>query len=363
MGSFLMWSVISDCAGESLSSWLVRMALAAGCDPLSLTHTLWPGWRTWTHDVDRVLTKSQLSVLQMHSGLSDVSLHHMTLAGLLGNPVGQPLQPINGKITGVIPLGIRNRSCLGGVQFCPKCLSEDKHPYFRLMWRLSFSTVCLKHQCLLKMGCPHCGESVQYHRLTAPDENIHLCFRCLTDLREAFTEQAELQAMAFQQFALGSQGYQNSVVACGKHNHEDWLVIEFFVRLIRYATRKHGGALNELFSYAGIPVRKDIVGPLSLPLEYLSVSDRARLFSVAWPLILGGPAQFSMLARKYGLTFNGLSAFSPPDCLKILLADLPLHHVPHAQKQSKICLGVRSRRSVEHQWALLLRRSRVGKYE
>ncbi|EKN3402656.1 TniQ family protein [Yersinia enterocolitica] len=356
-----MWSVVSECPGESLSSWLVRVALDAGCDPLSLAHAIWPGWRAWTHDVDRALTRQQLSVLERHSGLDEVSLHSMTLAGLLGNSVGQPLVPLNGVLTGVIPLGICNRSCPGGVQFCPLCLSDDHRPYFRLTWRLAYSMSCLRHQCLLNMRCPRCGEPVQYHRLKAPDERIYLCFRCLADLRESVPEPAGLQVMAFQKTALSSLAHRNDVDQCGRRITDDWQAMVYFcIRLIRYAARRHDGALNELLRYSGITVRSDMAGPLALPVEYLPVHERAGLFTAAWHLLQNGPEQFAILARKYGLTFNGLSAFCPPDCLLPLLKDLPFHPVPHTEKQIVTSDGARSRRRVEHRWACLMRRIGVA---
>jgi len=54
---------------EIISSWLVRAALAQGCDPMVLTGEIWPKWRIWTRDVDRFLDETPLTRLVASSGI------------------------------------------------------------------------------------------------------------------------------------------------------------------------------------------------------------------------------------------------------------------------------------------------------
>lgn len=49
-----IWTIPVDLqSDELLSSWLVRVALENGCDPLALTAALWPSRRAWSSDIDR----------------------------------------------------------------------------------------------------------------------------------------------------------------------------------------------------------------------------------------------------------------------------------------------------------------------
>lgn len=65
-----------------------------------------------------------------------------------------------------------------GMCYCPLCLKEDEEPYYRVDWRLSFVTMCLKHNCLLVNKCPHCKEEINLYRLPITAENQGVCCWC-----------------------------------------------------------------------------------------------------------------------------------------------------------------------------------------
>ena len=49
---------------ELLSSWLIRTAIAQGCQPLTLTHKIWgKSWRPWTSDLDLNIDSEYLQIL------------------------------------------------------------------------------------------------------------------------------------------------------------------------------------------------------------------------------------------------------------------------------------------------------------
>ena len=74
------WGVsIPLLSDELFSSWLVRVALTLGCDPLALSSTLWPGWRIWTQDADRGLSEDRLSRL---AEVSNIPLEDLTASSL-----------------------------------------------------------------------------------------------------------------------------------------------------------------------------------------------------------------------------------------------------------------------------------------
>ncbi len=64
---------------EIISSWLVRAALAQGCDPMVLTGEVWPKWRIWTRDADRFLDDAPLNKLTAPAGIPLSSFRAATL--------------------------------------------------------------------------------------------------------------------------------------------------------------------------------------------------------------------------------------------------------------------------------------------
>src|SRR3954466_10189782 len=68
------WPIpVSLLPDELFSSWLVRVALAHGCDPLTLTRTIWPRWRVWCSDLDRGIDASHLKSISECSGINESS--------------------------------------------------------------------------------------------------------------------------------------------------------------------------------------------------------------------------------------------------------------------------------------------------
>lgn len=347
--------------GESLSSWLVRVSLASGCDPLSLTSCIWPGWRAWTHDIDRSLTAAQVCALASLTGLSHKAIYALTLGELMQVSPHHLTHPINGAARWLIPRGIRNRTCVTGAQFCPVCLAEDLYPYFRLEWRLALATACIKHKCLLSAFCPCCGKPVQYHRLTAQDRSITCCFNCGANLCESESEQVDDTVIRFQDVALRALNHENLCDGFSPLAGDDWLALgRYYIQLVRIASRQRNSAMKDLFRCVGVRIHRKLSPPSALPLEYLSTNERAALYAAVWPLLRDGTAKFVALAQECGLTRTALEAQYPPRFLNEMLRILPENSVPHAHVGSTLIRPPRSQHAVERQWALFLRRTSRG---
>lgn len=69
-----------------------------------------------------------------------------------------------------------------GLMFCPKCLVEDTHPYYRKHWRYHFYNACSKHNVFLIDRCGSCQERVRISKMKVSD-TIALCSKCGRDLR------------------------------------------------------------------------------------------------------------------------------------------------------------------------------------
>lgn len=168
---------------ELLSSWLVRVALANGCDPLVISWAIWDKWRGWANDIDRNPGNERLVTLSNYSGESLNDLQNSTLFPIALVVLGR--EPIANELwPWILTTGTRNRIRKGGLQYCVDCLKEDKKPYYRRKWRLAWHVSCIKHGKSLLDCCPHCQAPIEPHRLVAKDRVITKCASCHLSLLE-----------------------------------------------------------------------------------------------------------------------------------------------------------------------------------
>lgn len=174
---------------ELLSSWIVRLSIAHGQKLHTFTRLLWKDSGIWARDVDKSVTKEQVKVLAEKCGVKFENAWETTLENYVGliYETHKPLGP-SAWITSV---GINHRTRIKfGLQFCPQCLAEDQKPYFRRHWRLSFFTVCTKHEIQLLDCCPKCFSPVNFHRdelgnyYSFAPSYITRCYNCQFDLRK-----------------------------------------------------------------------------------------------------------------------------------------------------------------------------------
>lgn len=213
------WAIrVSMLQDELFSTWLVRAALAQGCDPMDLTGSLWPRWRPWTLDIDRGLRGDRLAILASRSGVEARRLEESTLRPLIA-AVAPDARPEHAVWPWVLTQGSRNRRRYGGMQFCASCLAEDATPYFRRSWRLAWHVGCLRHRTLLADHCGQCRSPIEPHLLRATDLTLCKCATCRSDLRRTTTAPACVQALEFQAaadqvLAEGSGAWSGTVVTC-----------------------------------------------------------------------------------------------------------------------------------------------------
>ena len=192
------WAIhVAVLPDELLSTWLVRAALAQGCDPMHLTGWLWPRWRAWTVDRDRGLREDRLAILAARSGVDALRLEAATLRPLL-KAVAPSVRADRSTWPWMLAQGSRNRRRSGGLQFCPPCLAEDATPYFRRAWRLVWHVGCARHRTLLADHCGRCQALVEPHRVRSSDLTLCRCPGCGHDLRRTTTAAVCAEALAFQ---------------------------------------------------------------------------------------------------------------------------------------------------------------------
>lgn len=262
---------------ELLSSWLVRTALANGCDPLMFTGAIWPRWRVWTGDVDRYPPADRLVVVSKMSNIPVEALEASTLSPTVRRILGV-LPRKDSTWPWILAVGARNRRRSGGLQYCPVCLSEDAKPYFRLQWRLAWHTGCEKHGCQLEDRCPGCGAPIEPHRQSAENGSMGHCSTCRASLSDVDLTPLPLpgQALKFQSVADeaaagGATWFDGAEVGCG-----DWFALaRFYTGLVRRIARHESAWLMKVGQTLDIQCEALIDSP---PLELLRTHDRALLF-------------------------------------------------------------------------------------
>lgn len=176
--------------GESLSSWIVRLADAHAMSVQALSAWLMGrGRQAFGEDVDRGAWHELLEALVSCTGVEPAGAHETTLKSLEGALWGSIAT--NGPARWVLPIGkVGTHRTRYGVQFCAACLSTDEKPYLRLRWRLAFHVCCPVHHCLLSDRCGHCAAPVAAHRWRTGQmqrlgtSGIVFCHACGADRRE-----------------------------------------------------------------------------------------------------------------------------------------------------------------------------------
>lgn len=347
---------------ESISSWLARTALLQGCDPLVLSGSIWPGVRVWTMDIDRGLNAEHLQALSLNSGIDIKHFEKAALRTDVEKIVGLDL-PNTGSWPWVLALGARNRRRLGGLQFCPICLTEDVEPYFRKQWRFSWHTACAKHDLSLVDKCAVCEAPIAPHQLVAEDKKLNFCSRCRTDLRGVSALPADHCALAFQNFA--DQTLASGVGMYGQEvvTRSDWFAVaRFYTKLVKATTYQKTSKLALALLALGIDIDWKKISTTGLPLELLSTSERVELLGTLQKLMRLGVEPFFTALNEHKISYNSLASLHSP--LPTPLS--PLLGLPSNRKRivsrtkQRNGLSPSPEASVRKAWARLQRKIKAG---
>ena len=343
---------------EIISSWLVRAALAQGCDPMVLTGEIWPKWRIWTRDADRFLDDAPLNKLVASAGISLSCFRAATLKSVAERVSNGPL-PDKAVWPWISALGARNTKRRSGLQYCPACLRDDGIPYYRLQWRFSWHVGCEHHHCLLLDRCPHCGAPFEPHRLHAEDGHVAVCATCSGNLRGvgAITPCSD-DAMAFQNAGDEAIRHGRSQFMAQLTETDAWFVgASFLSALLRRANRSDAEALHAFLESMGIAAPALPLDP-GTGVELLGTAERHLLLDVLWKLMRTDLAEVSMHLQKSGITRQGFVSKGErmPDLFAEVFAQLP----DNARGPRKLAVREpgqpRPRHEVMRMWRRLQRR-------
>lgn len=341
---------------ELLSSWLIRMAMMQGCDPLVLTSYLWPQRRVWARDIDR----GTMGRPHDCAGLSESDFSELTL-GAIASRIADRRELGDAVWPWILAAGCRNRRRHGGLQFCPACLATDASPYYRRRWRLAWHTSCIEHSCLLMDSCGVCGSVPEPHRLTLANPHLAVCATCGADFRTQIPQACSLQAARFQLnaddvVARGAASYGNVSIT----TIEWFRLARFVVALLRAAGRKGSQRFGRMFSRLGVEPESTWSPITGHPLELLSAGDRMTLLAPAYQVLHMGPDALVDAALSSCLTRRALFSVGghAPPVLGALVSALPEGTSKAPRKSSDKQRQPRSRAFVERMVARLKRRVR-----
>lgn len=291
---------------ELLSSWLVRLAMAHSLKLHTFCALVWSRHKQiWNRDIDKCADQSILNTLAEKTATSPERVTRTTLSDYQGrlyekhNPYGNTLW--------IMPVGVYHRTRRRyGLQFCPRCLAEDKEPYYRRSWRLAFITFCETHCISLFDRCPQCSAPVNFHRNELGDrrkwlpESIAQCYACRYDLREtpatAVEQLSDCRLLEFQKsLTKALENGWTQVAGYGPvYSHLFFTVLHQLMKVC--ATGKRATGLREAVSRElNIESPLPVLTEGSRDIERLDITERRKLLDMARYLLDEWPQRFVSL--------------------------------------------------------------------
>ncbi|MDP1666117.1 MAG: TniQ family protein [Methylobacter sp.] len=273
---------------ELLSSWLIRTALANGCDPLIVSWVIWGKWRAWTNDIDRNPGEDRMHTLSKFSGKDLDDLNQSILLPIASTILGR--EPTANELwPWLLTTGTRNRLRKGGIQYCVECLKEDKKPYFRREWRFAWHVGCSKHGQSLRDSCPHCNAPLEPHRLVAEDREITKCVSCNLRLLDVMVLPVfHADAMLFQIWSDNILNHQQQPVVHGMAvSVSSWFEIaRYYESFIRRCLISPPPALQSLSESLNFRLDQNIIADVELiAFEQMNVRARSALLKSIFKLM------------------------------------------------------------------------------
>ena len=154
--------------GEIFSSWFARCAYAHKTHPRTFWHLHFPKDKfiyTLSENIDASVSDEILQIISIKTRFGFSKLRNMTMKSYDGFLQEEIISNGNNKF-------------LTNYRFCPKCLKEDKIPYFKKEHRVVFSTFCKKHKCYLQDKCSKCQSQISVLKMFNNELSYEYCCNC-----------------------------------------------------------------------------------------------------------------------------------------------------------------------------------------
>ena len=171
---------------ELFTSWLARNATVNFLQTSTFINKYFPEYKNWflNRDLDILADEKFFNNFSKRMNIDSRTLNQTSLksyAGYLNEEILEETR--NALISPVKIKGLTNK--LNGLKYCPLCLKEEN--YFKKEWRLSFYTVCTKHNIIMLDKCPQCGEPLTIVRRKNDIKEFN-CWKCGFIFQDAETE-------------------------------------------------------------------------------------------------------------------------------------------------------------------------------
>lgn len=310
---------------ETISSWLVRVALAHRCSPEELAQWIWPSRRAWTADIDRGVLEGRLRSLEQCAGIRADTFQKAALAPIARRIEGKAPNP-KSAWRWILTRGPVTARRQGTAQYCPECLSTDCVPHYRLPWRFAWHIACPRHHTELVDRCSECSSAILFYRLGQRAPHVALCALCGADLRRSERSTCNREALLFQNMA--DRAALNGHATCfGKEfGTTDWFsVASFFVALLRRAASHPSKAMNEVLQGLGVEPPSAVPPVSGARIERLQTRDRQEILERVWRIMSRNADQFRDAVEQSRISRQGWCGKRReiPESVARILPELP----------------------------------------
>lgn len=315
---------------ELTSSWIVRLALAHGHSAQAFSHLVLKR-NIWKMDFDITSDEIALEIIAHRTNTPIQRARQTTLGAYEGwlftslstNGVQKWFLTRNQnprftrEVRKVNTSGINSCTKGYGLQFCPLCLTEDREPYFRRIWRLAHIVLCTKHRVPLMNKCAKCGESINFH-LTP--RNLHelkhpflitQCFSCFSDLRDSAVEQSrthiDVKEIEFQRYLL--DGLMRGSISLPHHGQiYSHLFFDGLYQILSglIVGRRGKNLRGALKSYFNLRIFSEEHLSQNLPIRRLDITERRGLLEASRLLLENWPDRFVMFSKSHKVSIKNL---------------------------------------------------------
>lgn len=222
---------------ELLSSWLTRMAMEhkRSLSTFLSLYVRHEGSAISRTDMDFLYDEKLIDILALKSSLSKQEIMSMSLRSEEGhlfvcNDCLYPPKQIRKLV---------DKRTHHGLMYCPKCLAEDKIPYFRKQWRYTFYNICPKHKTFLTDRCWKCYERVNYTK-NRHLKNLALCSKCEYDLRTTLSLSIPTHfSIGLDAVSWLEEGLNNGYFSIDGKKVKSVFIFEVYTKLVYLLERQH----------------------------------------------------------------------------------------------------------------------------
>jgi Zn ribbon nucleic-acid-binding protein len=171
---------------ELFTSWIARNASINFLQTSTFINKYFPEYKNWflNRDLDILVDENFLKNFSKRTNINIEKLKQTSLKSYEGY-LSEKIYDItrNALISPVKIRGLTNK--LNGLKYCPLCLKEGN--YLKKEWRLSFYTVCIKHNTIMLDKCPQCREPLTITRRKYDIKEFN-CWKCGFKFQDAEPE-------------------------------------------------------------------------------------------------------------------------------------------------------------------------------